>query len=226
MRTSSDNTLDALDFTSSTTFASAPPEPDMVEQITSETESTIQALEQALEEGAINEAGWQLLASFYLGTNRINEFNAIKTQYEDYFNSSVFTELCHDERPQSTPPVAFELPKKLTQGSLPEITTILEAYHSQREALIDFSNVCGADCKGLKALAQFLKQLESNQIKPATPGLDKFIANLEKNAESKSGSEVLWNTLFEYYRFCGDEDRFDDLAIRYAMQFSISPPSW
>ena len=227
MRTSIDTTLDALDFTSSGAFTSeATTEPDIVEQITSETESTIQTLEQAMEDGAINEASWQLLASFYLGTNRINEFNAIKTQYEDYFNASVFTELCHDEHPQSTNQVIFEMPQKLTEESLPEITTVMEACHLQRGVLVDFSSVRGTDTKGLKALTRFFVQLVQNKIEPETPGLDSFIANLEKNTDSDSGTDILWETLFGYYRFRNDVDMFDDLAIRYAMKFSISPPSW
>lgn len=226
MRISSDTSLDTLDFTSSGAFTLGASEPDIVEQITSETESTIQTLEQALRNGTINEAGWQLLASFYLGTNRINEFNTLKAQYEDYFNASVFTELYHDEPQQPLNQIVFEVPQKLTQGSFPDINVIVEACHSPRGVLVDFSNVRGADTKGLKELTKFLSQLVQQQIKPEVLELDRFMANLEKNIDSGSGTEVLWNTLFEYYRFRNDMKMFDDLAIQYAIHFSISPPSW
>jgi hypothetical protein len=32
--------------------------------------------------------------------------------------------------------------------------------------------------------------------------------------------------LFEYMRFCNDMDAFDELAIKFAVRFGISPPSW
>tara|TARA_R110002073_G_scaffold287129_2_gene451837 strand:+ start:7415 stop:8080 length:666 start_codon:yes stop_codon:yes gene_type:complete len=214
----------ALDFTSPGSMI--PDATDLIKQITTETETTIHTLEQALETGTITESGWQLLASLYLGINRINDFNTLKDQYEDYFNASIFTELCHNDLPQFTSSIVFEIPQKITHGSLPEITTVIEACHSPRGALLDFSKVRGADIKGLKTLTQFFTQLSNDNTKPKTLGIDRFIANLKKTAGSDSGTEAMWNTLFEYYRFCDDMDAFDDIAIRYAVHFSISPPSW
>ena len=214
----------ALDFT--VAGAIPPDSTELIKNITSEIESDIKTLEQALENSYMKETGWRLLAAFYLGTNRISDFNALKQRYENNFDASIFTELCQDNPLLKSFRTVFEIPRKVTINSLPDITTVNKACATPTGASLDFSDVRGADASGLRALTKFLSQLPRDHTRPETPGLDRFISKLEKTADSNEGTEDIWNLLFEYRRFCNDTQTFDDLSIKYAVRFGISPPVW
>lgn len=214
----------ALDFT--VAGAIPPDATELIKNITSDIESDIKTLEEALESGYMKETGWRLLAAFYLGTDRISDFNALKDRYESNFDTSIFTELNQDNITLKSFRTEFEIPQKITVNSLPDTTIVNNACASPTGASVDFSNVRGADAKGLRALTEFLSQLPRDHTRPETPGLDRFISKLEKTADSNEGTEDIWNLLFEYQRFCNDTQTFDDLSIKYAVRFGISPPIW
>ncbi|GJL73042.1 MAG: hypothetical protein NMNS01_22410 [Nitrosomonas sp.] len=214
----------ALDFT--VAGAIPPDSTELIKQITSEIESDIKTLEHALEHGSMTKAGWRLLAAFYLGTKRVSDFNSLTQQYEDNFDAPIFAELQQDQSSRKTFRIVFEIPQKIIHNSLPDITAVCKACVTPTGALIDFSSVRGADKSGLKTLTQFLSQLPHDHTRPETPGLSRFISKLEKMADSKEGTEEIWSLLFEYQRFCNDTHTFDELSIKYAIRFGISPPVW
>lgn len=198
----------------------------LIKQISMETETNIQALEQGLEAGAMQAVGWQLLAAFYLGTNRLDKLTALKTQYEDHFGTPLFDEFYQDNLLKQSGHVVFKMPQKITDRSLPDVTIVLEACASSKGASLDFSEVRGCDMRGLKALSEFISQLTRDHARPETPGIKKFISKLENIASSDAGNEDIWRFLFEYQRFCNDMDAFEELSIKYAIHFHISPPPW
>lgn len=214
----------ALDFT--VAGALPPDSTELIKHIISEIESDIKTLEHAIENGSMVETGWRLLAAFYLGTNRTSDFDSLKQQYEDNFDAPIFTELHQDHSSLKSFRIVFEIPQKIMHDSLPDTAAVCKACVSPTGALIDFSNVRGADKNGLKVLTQFLSQLPHDHARPETPGLDRFISKLEKMTNSKEGTEEIWNLLFEYQRFCNDTHTFDELSIKYAVRFGISPPIW
>jgi hypothetical protein len=214
----------ALDFT--VAGALPPDATELIKHITSEIESDIKTLEHALKNGSMTETGWRLLAAFYLGTKRMSDFNSLNQQYEDNFDAPIFAELQQEHSSRKTFRIIFEIPQKIMHDSLPDITAVCRACVSPTGALIDFSDVRGADKGGLKALTKFLSQLPHDHARPETPGLDRFISKLEKMADSKEGTEEIWDLLFEYQRFCNDTHTFDELSIKYAIRFGISPPVW
>jgi hypothetical protein len=36
----------------------------------------------------------------------------------------------------------------------------------------------------------------------------------------------MWDVLFSYQMLTGDEKAFDELAVRFALKFGVSPPSF
>lgn len=213
-----------LDFT---TAAALPADTvKQVKQATTEAEAAIRTLEQALEAGTVAEAGWRLLASLYLGTSRMKEFTDLERRHEETFGTPIFADLRQESAPRDTQRSVFDMPKKIIHGSLPDIAAVLEACASKKGALLDFSRVNGADAAGLKELAAYFSKLPRDDTKPEMPGVERFIASLEKAADSSVATEEMWQMLFEHQRFCNNVDAFDELAIRYAEHFGISPPSW
>lgn len=214
----------ALDFT--VAGALPPDSSELIKHITSEIEEDIRSLEDALENGSLIEAGWRLLAAFYLGTKRTDDFDTLTQRYQENFDAPLFKELQQDFSALKSFRITFEIPEKITHDSLPDIEEVSKACISPTGALVDFSKVRGADASGLKMLTKFLSQLPHDQSRPETPGLERFIAKLEKTADSDKGTEDIWNLLFEYQRFCNDTHTFDELSIKYAVRFGISPPVW
>ena len=214
----------ALDFTAVGAFP--PDSTELIEHITSEMESDIKSLEIEIEKGSVVEKGWRLLAAFYLGTNRTDDFNSLRQRYEDNFDAPIFEGLHQDDASLKSFRVTFEIPQKIICDSLPDISSVCKACVSPTGASLNFANVRGADANGIRILTKFLAQLPHDHTKPTVPGLDRFIARLEKAADSNEGTEDIWNLLFEYQRFCNDTHKFDDLSIKYAIRFGISPPIW
>ena len=226
-----DTEISTLDFTAteevSSDFEELPSNiRDFLSQAVTDIEAAISNLEQALESDLVKEPSWQMLAYLYLGANRLEHFNSLNKRYEETFGKPISVNSPIQEMNIESDRVVFEMPTKIVCGSLPDIASIEEACASSKGAILNFANVHGADSGGLKELVGFLEKLPHDQTKPVISGIDRFITSLEKVANESSGTQEMWNLLFEYSRFCDDIDTFDELAIKFAIRFSISPPSW
>jgi len=199
---------------------------DLLKQATTEVESSIRNLELALESGLVDENIWQLLAYLYLGTSRIDKLGNLDRQYEETFGRTFSSIFSQQKIRINSNRTVFEMPQKIVHASLPDIVSVQKACTSPEGAILDFSRVHGADTNGLKELIKFFSQLPHDQTRPELKGDERFISSLEKAAEGTTGTQEMWDMLFEYKRFCNDIDAFDRLAIKFAMRFDISPPSW
>jgi hypothetical protein len=199
---------------------------DFLSQAVTDIEAAILNLEQALKSDLIKEPSWQMLAHLYLGVNRLENFNSLNKRHEETFGKPISVSPPMQEMQIDSDRVVFDMPNKIVCGSLPDITLVGEGCASSKGAMLNFANVHGADTGGLKELAEFFKKLPHDQTKPVISGIDHFITSLEKVANDSSGTQEMWDLLFEYCRFCDDIDTFDELAIKFAIRFSISPPSW
>lgn len=199
---------------------------DLLDQANTDIERAIRNLELALESGLVDENIWQLLAYLYLGTGQKDNFSSLDRRHEETFGAPILINPSQQKMQLDSDRVVFEMPQKIVSGSLPNIASVQEACASPKGAILDFSRVHGADTNGLKELVEFFSQLPHDQTKPEMTEIDRFISSLGKAAEDTAGTQEMWSMLFEYKRFCNDIDAFDELAIKFAMRFGISPPSW
>ena len=232
-----DDTESTLDFTTAENASSAAEElinyeelpsniRDFLSQAVTDIEAAILNLEQALESDLVKEPSWQMLAYLYLGTNRLDNFSSLNKRHEEAFGKSISISSPLQEMQIDSDRVIFEMPRKIVGNSLPDVVLVEEACASSKGAMLNFANVHGADTAGLKELVEFFAKLPDDKTKPEVSGIDRFISSLEKAANDSSGTQEMWDLLFEYSRFCDDMDTFDELAIKFAIRFSISPPSW
>ncbi|MEE8529249.1 MAG: hypothetical protein V3S35_00585 [Nitrosomonadaceae bacterium] len=199
---------------------------DLLNQANTEVERAIRNFELALESGLIDKNIWQLLAYLYMGTGQMENFSSLDRRYEEAFGAPILAGLPQQKMQLDSDRVVFEMPQKIVCGSLPDIASVQEACASSKGAILDFSHVHGADTNGLMELVEFFSQLPHDQTKPEMAAIDRFISSLGKAAEDTAGTQEMWSMLFEYMRFCNDMDAFDELAIKFAVRFGISPPSW
>lgn len=91
---------------------------------------------------------------------------------------------------------------------------------------MDFSGVHGVDAAGLKALIKFFSGFPPMAPRPECAGIERLIGFLERAAESHGPNELAWEVLLAYKRFRGDVYGFEELALKYALRFHISPPQF
>ena len=226
MRT--DNLL--LDFTSP---GAIPPDPaEVVQKVVDETQTTIQPLELLLENGQIEDmTGWRLLAMFYLATDRLNDLDKIEKQYKNITGMSLSADL-RQKYPQwfngkaASNPVVFEIPKKVTAAALPDNIINQRGQCSPSNILLDFSQVQEIDNDGLRKLAQLFSSFAQENNKPGLKHADRFITCLQNEAEISTKTRAIWDVLFAYEKFCNNREAFEEKAIKFAVLYGISPPSW
>lgn len=197
---------------------------DQLHRVTALTNEAMQILQDTIDRGCGEESAWRMLASLYLGTGNIPAFNAIEERHEREFGSTMFRIFHMSKPPRGEHRRLIEMPARITAGSLPPIEDVLAACQSPEGAALDFSRVRGADGPGLQELALFFGQLPDDDDRPELPGIDRFLDGLLRAAESPAGNRLMWDVLFSHQMLVGNEKAFDDLAIRFAVKFGVSPP--
>lgn len=215
-----------LDFTSPGSLDTPPDAVDFVSQGYNHAQDAVIALERALANGCMDESTWRLLGALYMGMGHITQFNDLEKRHEATFGTPMYVMLQQPKPVRDPRRIVFEMPNRIIKDSLPDTGAVLEACASEDGAGLDFTRVRGADADGLQELAKFFAHLPRDATRPECPGVERFITTLEKTAESAAATPEMWSVLFEYKRFLNDQEGFDDLCIRYAVRFGISPPSW
>ncbi len=214
-----------LDFTSPAALDAADEQQDL-DDITTWARETMQKLEQLIGDGCREDAAWRMLASLYLGMDYIDAFSDLEERHEREFGAPIFVSLRQPKARHLGDRQVFQMPARITEGTLPPVEEVLAACASDDGAALDFSRVRGADGPGLREIAAFLGRMPHNADRPEMPGIDRFIEGLVKAAESASGTRNMWDVLFTYKRLMNDEKAFDELAIKFAVKFGVSPPSF
>ena len=210
-----------LDFTSP---GSIPIESsEIIKQINQEIRISIQALENILVTDPMETTCWKLLGGLYLGANLNTKFNKLANQYKNFFGKPLFPEFEEKKRAEE---VLFKMPSNIAPELLPNITEVEQAGNSHKKVTIDFSDVKESSAEGLNALAVFFLTLVKASNKPEIILINDFISDLEKKAIANNKVNTMWDVLFAYKRLCNDVKGFDNLALKFAIQYSISPPSW
>lgn len=211
-----------LDFTSP---GSIPIESsEIIKQINQEIRISIQALENILVTDPMETTCWKLLGGLYLGANLNTKFNKLANQYKNFFGKPLFPEF--EEKNRAEEQLLFRMPSNIVPELLPNTTEVEQACNSRKKVTIDFSDVKESSAEGLSTLAAFFLSLAKVSNKPEIIDINHFILNLEKKAIASNKVNSVWDVLFAYKRLCDDVKGFDNLALKFAIQYSISPPSW
>ena len=199
---------------------------EQINRVTAMTNEAMQILQDVIEKGYGEESVWRMLASLYLGTGNLPAFNELEARHQREFGTAMFRMDRLPKPARGEHRRIFEMPARIGAGTLPRLEDVLAACRSLEGAALDFSRVRGADGPGLGELAQFFGRLPGDDDRPEFPGIDRFLDSLLRAAESPAGNRLMWDVLFSYQMLLGDEKAFDDLAIRFAVKFGVSPPSF
>ncbi len=178
----------------------------------------IHELEEAMAKDCRDESAWRLLGSLYIGTDRIKDLNALEERHRELFGTAIFT-IPQQRRVQRTPTrKLFDVPARIIKGSLPALNELAAACAAPEGAEFDFSRVRGADGDGLNELRELFSRLPRDR-RPHLLGIELFMDGLLRAASSPSGTKLMWQVLFEYHRFAGNEAAVRDLMTRFRARF-------
>ena len=92
---------------------------------------------------------------------------------------------------------------------------------------IDVGKLRKVSDAGCAALLGLLEALLAERIKLSLSSVEPFIEDLARRAVvGQAEGRDTWLLLLELLQFTGDQERFENLAIDYAVTFEESPPSW
>lgn len=92
---------------------------------------------------------------------------------------------------------------------------------------IDVSKVRGVDDPGCAIWRRLLAELAAERIGVTLLNVQSLAEVLGKRVEAgRAEARDTWLMLLELLQYAGDQSRFEDLAVAYAVTFEESPPSW
>jgi anti-anti-sigma regulatory factor len=101
---------------------------------------------------------------------------------------------------------------------------------SQRQHMIrvDFGKIEAIDAAAAERLRQALVDLRSSGKEVVLTGEVRLLELLQSacHAGNTKADRALWALLFETYKWFGQQERFEEAAVNYAVTFEVSPPSW
>ena len=115
----------------------------------------------------------------------------------------------------------------LTDDNNAAFDAIRQALEKNPKLRVDLSKVSRLDAGGCARLLSLLQQARKAGRELELLGRDTLQALLEKGVESgRAEDRECWLLLLELCQLQGQYERFEDLAINYAVTFEVSPPSW
>lgn len=92
---------------------------------------------------------------------------------------------------------------------------------------IDLSRLRGIDDAGCTLLSDTLESLKRGKVKVALLGAQQALSLLEPKLKvGEATDRVYWLAALAMMQQLGDEARFEDMAVNFAITFEESPPSW
>lgn len=92
---------------------------------------------------------------------------------------------------------------------------------------IDVGKLRGVADAGCGLLLSLLDELAAERIKVSLSSVGPFIEELARRAVvGQAEGRETWLLLLELLQFTGNQERFENIAVDYAVTFEESPPSW
>ena len=173
---------------------------------------------------------WMMLFDLYKLSGQKAAFEALEIDYAQSFEKS--PPGWHDKSsgPAKTKEVLagnLLLRGTLTEDNNAAFDAIRQTLEKNPKLRVDLSKVSRLDAGGCARLLSLMQQARKAGRELELLGRDTLQALLEKCVESgRNEDRECWLLLLELSQLQGQFEKFEDLAINYAVTFEVSPPSW
>ena len=173
---------------------------------------------------------WMMLLDLYRLTGQRQQFDARVVDYATRFERSPppWVDLSAAAgRPAREHMATVSLAGNLAaqaETQLRQIATLARRGGAVRIDVAKLRNVADAGCGALVAL---LDELAAERIKVSLTSVEPMVEELARRVSvGRAEDRNSWLLLLELLQFTGDQTRFENTAIDYAITFEESPPSW
>ncbi len=191
-----------------------------------------EVLDRVLEDPRANagEGLWMMLLDLYRLTGQRQRFESRVLDYATRFERSPppWVDLSgQGERRRSDLPPLVNLSGNLSAKAGDPFQQINVIARKSGAIRIDIGRLRGVDEAGCGLLRQLLVRLVADRIKVSLVNGEPLAAVLtERVAVGQAENREAWLLLLELLQHTGERDRFENLAVDYAVTFEESPPSW
>lgn len=128
--------------------------------------------------------------------------------------------------PRDAPP-AVNLSGNLSGNARGQFEQLIRIGSKTGKLRVDFSRLKGVDESGCTLLADTLTELKRSKVKFALLGARQAFGLLEPHVKvGEPVGRVFWLCALAMLQQLGEQERFEDMAINFAVTFEESPPSW
>lgn len=172
---------------------------------------------------------WHMLFDLFRLQSREKDFEKLALDYALRFETSppVWKGVKKAQAPVvETQAASASLPSLLDAKACSNLRTELAQAPHNATIRLDFSRIEMVDEAGASQCAEILANSQKVKHKFQVSGVDRLIQLLQDLNRAKHTRAAHWLLLLELFQLLGREDEFEDLAVNYAVQFEVSPPSW
>ena len=171
---------------------------------------------------------WHMLFDLYRLQTREKDFEKLALDYALRFETSppVWKGAKTERAPAIAQAANASLPSLLDAKACANLRTELAQAPHNATIRLDFSRIEMVDETGAGQCAEILANSQKIKHKFQVSGVDRLIQLLQDLNRAKHTRSAHWLLLLELFQLLGRQDDFEDLAVNYAVQFEVSPPSW
>lgn len=172
---------------------------------------------------------WLMLFDLFGLQNREKDFEHLALDYAVRFEASppVWQKLGGSgAAPEQAQAACLELPGLLDRAAAAALRDGIAAAAGNSGVRIDFSRIEMVDEAGADECARTLAAARGTRRPLQVSGVDRLIALLQDLNRATHSRAVHWLLLLELHQTLGQQEKFEDLAVDYAVRFEVSPPSW
>jgi ABC-type transporter Mla MlaB component len=176
-----------------------------------------------------NETAWTMLLDLYRLTGQRERFESRVIEFATRFERSPPP---WQDFSAAAPRVSGAAPSMKLAGLLSsalarQVDQIVVLGERNAAVRIDLSSLRDADEGGSAMLLEAISRLRRNRVKVSLSGADRLAEALSGRIRSGVAEErAVWLLLLELVQSAGTQERFDEIALDYAVTFEESPPSW
>lgn len=189
----------------------------------------LRVLETAVDAAAAAaEPVWLMLFDLYQVMGKREEFETRGVAYALAFEKSPpsWTDACGADAEAGSSPL-LALTGALNAASAPQIEQLRRFAAKNKDVQIDVGRLKDIDAAGCELLLQAIADFKRAHMLVAVRNAEALASLLEgRITPGRQDDPALWLLLLELYQQLGDEGRFEELALNYAVTFEVSPPSW
>ena len=173
---------------------------------------------------------WMMLLDLYRLTGQRQRFEARVLDYATRFERSPpsWVDLSAAAgRPAGDRTPTVNLSGNLAAQAETQLRQIAALARRSGAVRIDVGRLRSVADTGCVLLLNSLNELAAERITVSLASVDSFVEELARRAVvGQAEARDTWLLLLELLQFTGDQTRFENLAVDYAITFEESPPSW